>query len=67
MINAGWENPRHLTGWTRYSNGTTTQRRYIDTGSKSHDQRRRSAKIVRIGIYFFLASLLTCAILVIMS
>jgi len=65
MINAGHQNPRSQRGWTRYSNGTTTHRGYIDTSSRGHDRRKRSAKIVSIGIYFFLASLLTCAIIII--
>jgi hypothetical protein len=65
MINAGHQNPRSQRGWTRYSNGTTTHRGYIDTGSRGYDRRKRSAKITRITIYLFFAALLTCGILII--
>jgi hypothetical protein len=71
MINTGHQNPRRQTEWTRYSNSTTTHRgytyTYTNTSGKDNNQRKRSAKIVSIGIYFFLASLLTCGILIIME
>ena len=65
MINAGRQNPRSRMGWTRYSNDTTAHRGYTNTGRKGYDRRNHSAKIANIGLYFFLASLLTCGILII--
>ena len=43
--------------WTRY-------RDYTNTNSKGHDRLKRSAKLMSIALYFFLAALLTCGILV---
>ena len=67
MINAEWQNPRSRTGWTRYSNDTTTNRgyTYTNTSGKGHDRRNHSAKIMSITIYLFFAALLTCGILII--
>ena len=67
MINSGRQNPRRQTEWTRYSNDTTTNRgyTYTNTSSKSQDQRKGSAKTMSIALYFFLAALLTCGILII--
>ena len=62
MINAGHKNPRRQTEWTRYSSSTTTYRGHTDTSRKGHDRRNRSAKTANIGLYFFLAALLTVAI-----
>jgi len=67
MINSGRQNPRSRMGWTRYSNDTTTHRgyTYTNTRGKGYDQRKRSAKTMSIALYFFLAALLTCGILII--
>ena len=66
MINTRW-NPRRQAGWTRYNNDTTTNRgyTYTNTSGKGQDQRKRSAKTMSIALYFFLAALLTCGILII--
>ena len=67
MIDTGRQNPRSRMGWTRYSNDTTTNRgyTYTNTSSKGQDQHKRSAKTTSIALYFFLAALLTCGILII--
>jgi hypothetical protein len=40
-------------------------RDYTNTRGKGYDQRKRSAKTMSIALYFFLAALLTCGILIV--
>jgi hypothetical protein len=43
----------------------TRYRDYTNISSKGDDRFQRSAKITSIALYFFLAALLTCAILIV--
>ena len=40
---------------------------YTNTNSKGNDRLKRSAKAMSIALYFFLAALLTCGVLVVMG
>ena len=42
-------------------------RDYTNINSKGHDSLKRSARTMSIALYFFLAALLTCGILIIMG
>jgi len=42
-------------------------RDYTNANSKGHDQLKRSARIMSITLYFFLAALLMCGVLIIIG